>query len=354
MTTPHDEPPRDAWLREALRHAPDADAAPSPELSAAILRQARDAVKVAARPAAASHPLLQLWSWLARPPVAAGFATVMVATLVGVMWWDKPLDETLPRSEPPPATVAQSSAPAPTPAPAPASIATPLAAAAPPPAQEEAAKAAARAAKEAAPATTARRDDARERASTERSRSKASDESRTRSAAPAATPPPPAASPAPAPANESPAKPAIADARDDAAAVQRGAAAQGFAKSAPAPAPAAAPAQRRQEAATLTPVIDQPERWTWQRGGAEQAMTPGLQRWLVQLDRAIRWQPADTAPPADGVVVLRLRRDGTLHATLQLGSDTAWLTPAGGAPVMAPLSPATAAVLQAALIAATP
>lgn len=333
MTTPHDEPPRDAWLREALRHAPDADAAPSPELSAAILRQARDAVKVAARPAASSHPLLQLWLWLARPPVAAGFATVMVATLVGVMWWDKPLDETLPRSEPPAATVAQSSAPAP------ASIATPRA-------QEEATKA--------APATTARRDDARERASTERSRSKTSDESRTRSAAPAATPPPPAASPAPAPANESPAKPAIADARDDAAAVQRGAAAQGFAKSAPAPAPAAAPAQRRQEAATLTPVIDQPERWTWQRGGAEQAMTPGLQRWLVQLDHAVRWQPADTAPPANGVVVLRLWRDGALHATLQLGSDTAWLTPAGGAPVMAPLSPATAAALQAALIAATP
>lgn len=342
MTTPHDEPPRDAWLREALRHAPDADAAPSPELSAAILRQARDAVKVAARPAAASHPLLQLWSWLARPPVAAGFATVMVATLVGVMWWDKPLDETLPRSEPPAATVAQSSAPAP--APAPASIATPLAAA-PPRAQEEATKA--------APATTARRDDARERASTERARSIASDESRARSAASAAAPPPPAASPAPAPANESPAKPAIADARDDTA-VQRGTAAQGFAKSAPAPAPAAAPAQRRQEAATLTPVIDQPERWTWQRGGAEQAMTPGLQRWLVQLDRAVRWQPADTAPPADGVVVLRLWRDGALHATLQLGSDTAWLTPAGGAPVMAPLSPATAAALQAALIAATP
>ena len=345
MTTPHDEPPRDAWLREALRHAPDADAAPSPELSAAILRQARDAVKVAARPAASSHPLLQLWSWLARPPVAAGFATVMVATLVGVMWWDKPLNETLPRSEPPAATVAQSSAPAP--APAPASIATPRA-------QEEATKAATRAAKEAAPATTARRDDARERASTERSRSKASDESRTRSAAPAATPPPPAASPAPAPANESPVKPAIADARDDAAAVQRGAAAQGFAKSAPAPAPAAAPAQRRQEAATLTPVIDQPARWTWQRGGAEQAMTPGLQRWLVQLDRVVRWQPADTAPPANGVVVLRLWRDGALHATLHLGSDTAWLTPASGAPMMAPLSPATSAALQAALIAATP
>jgi len=351
MTTPRDEPPRDAWLREALRHAPDADAAPSAELSAAILRQARDAVKATVRPRAPSHPLLQLWSWLARPPVAAGFATVMVATLVGVMWWDRPLDASLPRYQPPAATVAQS--PPPTPAPAPASIAAPPTAAAPPRAQEAEAKAATRAAKEAAPAVAARREDARERASTERARATVDSDSRARNAAPApaAALPPPAASPAPAPANESPARPALADARD-AAAAQRGAAAQGLAKSAPAP--AAALAQRRQEVATPTPLIDQPERWTWQRTGAEQAMTPAVQRWLAQLDRTVRWQPADAAPPATGVVVLRLWRDGALHATLQLGSDTAWLMPAGGAPLMAPLSPATSAALQAALIDATP
>ena len=38
------------------------------------------------------------WHWLARPSVAAGFAGVMVATLVGVMWWDQPLDEAMPRA----------------------------------------------------------------------------------------------------------------------------------------------------------------------------------------------------------------------------------------------------------------
>jgi hypothetical protein len=95
---------RDAWLREALRHAPDSGAVPPTTISAAILAEARAA---AARPTAASalrrgaaapaaHPLLALWSWLARPPVAAGFASVMAATLVGLMWWDRPMDETLP------------------------------------------------------------------------------------------------------------------------------------------------------------------------------------------------------------------------------------------------------------------
>ena len=37
---------RDAWLREALRHAPDADAAPPRDLSETILAQARAAARV--------------------------------------------------------------------------------------------------------------------------------------------------------------------------------------------------------------------------------------------------------------------------------------------------------------------
>ena len=42
---------RDAWLREALRHAPDAGAAPPPLLSDAILAKARAAAAEAAPPA---------------------------------------------------------------------------------------------------------------------------------------------------------------------------------------------------------------------------------------------------------------------------------------------------------------
>ena len=113
----------DAWLREALRHAPDASAAPPLSLRDAILAEARAAAKTGSRtapPPSFADRFAELWSWLARPPVAAGFASVMAATLVGLMWWDRPLDEMAP---PPPAPVAASRAPAteaarPTPAPA--------------------------------------------------------------------------------------------------------------------------------------------------------------------------------------------------------------------------------------------
>lgn len=97
---------RDAWLREALRHAPDASAAPPTPLSEAILAQARAATASGRRAGASkllSDRLFALWDALARPPVAAAFATVMVATIVGLLWWDRPLDETMPR---PPASVA--------------------------------------------------------------------------------------------------------------------------------------------------------------------------------------------------------------------------------------------------------
>ena len=75
---------RDAWLREALRHAPDADAAPPRDLSETILAQARAAARAGGAPARAArrrNRVLALWDWLARPPVAAGFASVMAATL---------------------------------------------------------------------------------------------------------------------------------------------------------------------------------------------------------------------------------------------------------------------------------
>ena len=90
---------RDAWLREALRHAPDAGAAPPSVVSAAILAEARAAAaRSAGTPAlprgsvVPANPFLMLWRWLARPAVATGFASVMAATLVGLMWWDRPMD----------------------------------------------------------------------------------------------------------------------------------------------------------------------------------------------------------------------------------------------------------------------
>jgi len=357
VTTPHDDPARDAWLSEALRHAPDADAAPSAELSNAILRHARQAVKVplAREPARRPKPLAQLWAWLARPPVAAGFATVMVATLVGVMWWDQPLDDALPRSDTPAATRAVD-----------APVAPPPVAEAPARAPEEPQAFEPERKKESANTAAApapKRDRAREPASERRAPATATDASRARSAD-AAAPPPAAAptTPAPAPAPAATGEittqsAAAAPARDEA--IQQGsgnAPARALAKSAPAAATGGALSLRAQDSATPLLTIDEPRRWSWQRDAAMRAMTPALQGWLVQLDRAARWRPTDSPPPAasSSHAVLQLWRDGVPRATITLGDDAVWLTPADGAPMTAPLAPAAAASLKAALITATP
>jgi hypothetical protein len=133
--TPPDE--RDAWLSQALRHAPDVAAAPPNALREAILAEARSAVRplgrssMAATQATLADRLAAFWAWLARPPVAAGFAGVMAATLVGLMWWDRPMDESL---TPPPVRIAKPDAAAPPAAPsvAPDALASPSPAAAPP------------------------------------------------------------------------------------------------------------------------------------------------------------------------------------------------------------------------------
>jgi hypothetical protein len=136
---------RDAWLREALRHAPDSDALPPSGVSEAILLKARAAARAGATSprrattgiAPPANPLAAFWAWLARPPVAAGFASVMAATLVGLMWWDRPMDETMPRppalasdrtdKAPPLAATAPATAAAPPPTTAPAPAAAPQA-----------------------------------------------------------------------------------------------------------------------------------------------------------------------------------------------------------------------------------
>jgi len=356
--TPRDEPARDAWLSEALRHAPDADAAPAPELSEAILRSARQAVSPSPAPARI-NPLLRWWAWLARPPVAAGFATLMVATLVGVMWWDQPLDDAIPRRAPAAATPIERGAAAPPPAPA--------AVPSPEPAQTQGG---ARADKEAsrgaaAPTAPPSPEPAPKRERTERAREARVDESRRRAADASASPPLPpppaapapfAASPPPAPAApaavaENAARSAVAPARDELA--EQRAPARALAKAAAPAATSGGLVSRRQE--TVLPAIDQPERWRWQRGASAQPMTGALQRWLVQLDRVARWRPADGAAPAvPDEDLLRLSRDGVLHATISLGPEAVWLTPAEGAPLMAPLSGAAAASLRAALREATP
>jgi hypothetical protein len=141
---------RDAHLREALRHAPDAGVTPPAALSEAILRQARlaaaaatpsaaagNAERAAGRRAAAKRDAgrrgaarssrsgtgfaarwASFWAWLMQPSVATGFAGLMVATLVGLMWWGRPIDEPLREAQAPETAPAVAAPAAPAAAPA--------------------------------------------------------------------------------------------------------------------------------------------------------------------------------------------------------------------------------------------
>lgn len=304
-----DDTERDAWLSEALRHAPDAQAAPPSALSDAILRQARAAANAARAPSKppARSPWAAAWDWLARPPVAAGFASLMVATLIGLIWWDQPMDPTIAR---PPASDAT---------PPPAAVAPPVAAAPQQnaPASEEVAQGAAKA--ELAASNPAQR--------------------RVEAAPPAAPAPAQAlrarASAAPI-AAESKAEPARDESR-------------------------ASTAQRTDNVADARPaalgvllasIAAQPERWAWERNGAPQPIGPALQRWLARLDAATssaRWRPAAETAASGETAVLRLYRDGVPAATLRLDDETVGLAPGP----RAALPPATLAALKQALDDAT-
>ena len=403
---PHDEPARDAWLSEALRHAPDADAAPSVAVRETILRQAR-AATASATPARSRGSAWQrfnaAWSWLSGPRIAAGFASVMVATVVGLMWWDRPIDEALRRVEPPatvsapaappapaptvpepPATIAP---PAPTPAPTPKSeAARDQAAAAPPRATAERKREArpsndtasdhandarreaptALAAPRAADETRARADSARterEAQELDAARERRSEAAQAKAAAPAAAPAPalePAPAPAPAPALRS--APAAA-----AGATQAPAAAAIAPAPAPPPAVAAAAAPARQaRTATLRALIEalgeESPRWRWQRDGAgERVWTPELQAWLQGLDRALAARRSNVgsagqalAPDQGSTQELRLLRDGSVQAVVRFEPDgRIRIEMAGEAPLTAQLPAASTSALRRALDDAT-
>ena len=108
---------RDAWLREALRHAPDATAAPPRGLSDAILREAYSAAAPARQVATRRRPwwqgLADFWASLGRGRMATSFAGVLAAVLVGLMWWDQPMDEAMPRPPAPSPTATTTAVPAP-------------------------------------------------------------------------------------------------------------------------------------------------------------------------------------------------------------------------------------------------
>jgi hypothetical protein len=382
---------RDAHLREALRHAPDAQVQPPPSLSALILSEARAKARDTTAPAKpARHPLLALWDWFARPSVAAGFAGLMVATLVGVMWWDQPMNEALPQ-RPAPAAAPAETAP---------SVATPPVA---PPAAS-----APEAAPRQAPAAEAERRAPEPPSAALRKSAPTADKAAVAPAKPAAPSPSPAP-PAPAARNE-----VAADAKADAAppvpesasitalslpppvvpapaATQAapagaitGATAGGLAASKSADeseskrarsvatramrsdaAPQAELSERRvqQEVARTSlvrlraAIAADPMHWTWQRGDdSAQGMNDAIYAWLAQLDSATgsRWQPR--AARETGALLgreLRLLRDGRLEHSLRLTEHGVLWEQAQSA-WQAELPAATITPLQSALDTAAP
>jgi len=343
MSEPRDDNadlPRDAWLREALRHAPDADAAPPPKLNETILRMGRAAVAPreerkpsAVHPAAPSLPsgtaagggtLAALWAWLMRPPVAAGFAVVFLSTVVGVMWMGRPLEEAMPPRE---ETVA----------------------AAPP----------------ATTATDAPLERAREAAGLPEAAKRAAEP-----AAPAPPPPePPKARKPEAPAVQAaPPAPAAAPAaandmatRELASAERREAPAARMAAAAPAPAQATAPAPAASgiETPSLSnlrfEIRRKPESWSWQRDeGEPRPMDDAMQEWIAQADRTSRpsWQYGKGSGAAV-TTTLRFTRDGVVRAILRIGPTGLQLT-RGGKDESVELSRAQLAALQSSLDALGP
>jgi hypothetical protein len=129
QTPTPDDDPRDAHLLAALRHAPDRDLAPPPQLSAAILEHAQHALQIRR----ARVPRWQAaWACLWQPAPMAAFGTVAMATLIGVLWSGQEIPDATPSLRSAPAA-----APAPVHAPAAAPLeaptATPRATRPPPP-----------------------------------------------------------------------------------------------------------------------------------------------------------------------------------------------------------------------------
>lgn len=352
---------RDAHLRAALRHAPDAQLQPPPALSALILKEARAKARDASVPVRAPrHPLLGMWDWLARPSVAAGFAGVMVATLVGLMWWDQPMDEAMPR---PPAPAA---APAAAPAPAPVAATPPAAPTAeatrPAPATEPARalqRKSAPAAKPAPAAAPTPEVAAREEPAAPAAVGAAQP---ARDAAPpvALSAPPPAPAPAPAAAADTATAGAVATPRAkslDESKRQRGmASADTLNKAAKNEAREAE--VRSSIAAVRTAIAAEPARWAWQRSGsaAAQGMNDAVYAWLAQLESATgpRWQPRaerDTAAPLGRELLLL--RDGRVQHSLRVSEGGVWWQ-SGPNAWHAELTAAQLAALQTALEQAAP
>lgn len=322
--------PPDEHLRQALRHAPDADLSAPRDISARILAAAHRSVAAPA-PAAAAEPAR--WRrWLAwprqSPGTSAALASVVLAGFVGLLWRGEAPGPALDEA---PRRIAQ--APAARPAPAMTSAAVPAAAPVtagaspaavrPAPASEKSAPTAAMPSTGAAPRRAAGnagpqpapvlRTQPAEIAPVQPDPPSAAEplakaESRSK---PQAPPTPSLPEPAPAPAQTAAAPPAHAAVSAQAGRSQRLA-------TAAAPAPEAATARRA--AASALAAADAGPRPPWQaadmaahawRWQPESALRSPDRAWWEALARAAhgRWQVVADAQPVAGAMGLEARRD---------------------------------------------
>jgi hypothetical protein len=305
---------RDAYLHAALRHAPDLDQRPPAPLSKSIRRAAHEAAAARKRrgPAGVLDRAASWFDALVRQPsLATGLAGVMVATVVGLMWWDESLPPAV-REVPPPA------APAPEP-----TLQAP--ATAQPSAATEPEAAAQRAARSAAPvAAAAPAPGAAEASGKADARAQATPALEAHSGTTAAAPATPAPTAKSAPRLEAPAADA---ARHD---TSRGA----TLRQPPAAAPAGAVLERHAAAAGPPPlpqILRDPPAWLWQApqdAVARPLDAPVLAR--LRSLAALPWQRHVGELPA-GPRVRWLPVDGTAAAAeLVVGERQAvWLTPEG-------------------------
>ena len=339
---PRADPERDAWLREALRHAPDAQAEPPRALSDAIRREAHAAASQRRRPdVRPDSAFAAFWAWLARPQAAAGFASVMVATLVGLLWWDRPMPA--PTEPVPAAPMSQPNA-------SPAAIAAPVpkdeargeakpATLTTPPAEissvrrelQRTAPAATRGGPPSpAPLQMRREDGAAERVMADAQGKSAPAPSPSPSPSPslqiaeAARPAAAPEAPAAPVATAAPAAPVAAAALEAAAIRDQSARNVGqlarMAESRQAKAEPTAPGAAGL-AAWRASIAAEPQRWTWQRGsGVVQPADAALTAMLARLDAATagRWRSVPDVVAPGG---LTLYRDGVAVARWSLRSD---------------------------------
>ena len=116
MNGRRDDEQRDVHLRAALRHAPDRDAVPPAPLSEQILAQARRSVRPSDRLPwwrRMRAVLARAFDVLTRPAGAAAFASLALATVIGVMWREGPPPERTPAAASPEPAAELAAAPPP-------------------------------------------------------------------------------------------------------------------------------------------------------------------------------------------------------------------------------------------------